>query len=146
MNQKYGCAIDFWKNDASDPRNGTYDYCDDLTDIFNNHKTEDPFLLYLPLHNVHAPFQAPDEWLNKYAENSTCKLRHTYQAMVSVADNVTGLVDQLKKKGMWDNTIMVVSAGNGAELCAGSNYPLKGCKKMECDLQHLFQVGLFLAK
>ena len=133
MNQKTGCAIDFWKNDAPDPRNGTYDaydYRDDLTDIFNNHKTEDPFFLYLPLHNVHAPFQAPDEWLNKYAENSTCKLRHTYQAMVSVADNVTGLVvDQLKKKGMWDNTIMVVSADNGAELCAGSNYPLKGCKK-----------------
>ena len=50
--------------------------------------------------------------------------------MVSVADNVTGVVvDQLKKKGMWDNTIMVVSADNGAELCAGSNYPLKGCKK-----------------
>ena len=71
MNQKTGCAIDFWKNDAPDSRNGTYDaydYRDDLTNIFNTHKTEDPFFLYLPLHNVHAPFQAPEEWLNKYAE------------------------------------------------------------------------------
>ena len=31
--------------------------------------------------------------------------------MVSVADNVTGhVVELLKKKGMWDNTIFVVSA------------------------------------
>ena len=49
--------------------------------------------------------------------------------MVSVADNVTGhVVDLLKKKGMWDNTIFVISADNGGAPCGGSNYPLKGCK------------------
>ena len=49
--------------------------------------------------------------------------------MVSVADNVTGTVVQLlKERGMWDNTIMVVSADNGGAECAGSNYPLKGAK------------------
>ena len=51
--------------------------------------------------------------------------------MVSVADNVTGTVVQLlKERGMWDNTLMVVSADNGGEFCAGSNYPLKGTKKL----------------
>ena len=50
--------------------------------------------------------------------------------MVSVADNVTGTVVQLlKERGMWSNTIMVVSADNGGEVCASSNYPLKGSKK-----------------
>ena len=50
--------------------------------------------------------------------------------MVSVADNVTGhVVELLKERNMWDNTLMVVSADNGGELCAGSNYPLKGSKK-----------------
>lgn len=49
--------------------------------------------------------------------------------MVSVADNVTGHVMQLlKKKGMWDNTLIVVSADNGGAACMGSNYPLKGSK------------------
>ena len=49
--------------------------------------------------------------------------------MVSVADNVTGhVVELLKKKGMWENTILVVSADNGGAFCSGSNYPLKGCK------------------
>ncbi len=133
ITEKYQCATDFWKNNGPDPRNGTYDaysYRDDLKEIFKNHDTKDPLFLYLPLHNVHAPFEAPVEWLNKYAENSTCKVRRIYQAMVSVADNVTGtVVELMKEKGMYDNTIMIVSADNGAELCAGSNYPLKGSKK-----------------
>ena len=67
--------MDFWKNDDIDPRNGSYDaytYKQDLTDIFSNHNTDDPFFLYLPLHNVHTPLQAPDEWLQLYPENSTC--------------------------------------------------------------------------
>ena len=132
MNEKYMCAIDFWKNDAPDPRNGTYDayhYRDDLTEIISKHNTDHPMFLYLPLHNVHLPLQAPQEWLDIYDANSTCKARHTYQAMVSVADNVTGhLMELMKKNGMWDNTIFVVSADNGGAPCSASNYPLKGCK------------------
>ena len=132
MNQVKDCAVDSWKNTAPDPRNGSYDsyvYRDDLTKIINSHNVAEPLFLYLPLHNVHVPLQAPPEWLNKYDINSTCADRRTYQAMVSVADNVTGhVVELLKKKGMWDNTILVVSADNGGAPCSGSNYPLKGCK------------------
>ena len=85
--------------------------------------------VYLPLHIVHGPFQAPQEWLDLYSENSTCDLRLTYQAMVSVADNITGhVVGLLKANNMWNNTIFVVSADNGGAPCMGSNYPLKGCK------------------
>ncbi len=132
MNEMKDCAVDFWKNDGFDKRNGTYDaylYRNDLTDIISKHDPSQPFFLYLPLHNVHGPFQAPDEWLNLYAKNSTCEVRRIYQAMVSVADNVTGhLVKLLQSNNMWDNTFMVVSADNGGARCMGSNYPLKGCK------------------
>ena len=122
---------DFWKNRAPDPRNGTYDayhYRSDLVDMIANHESDTPLFLYLPLHNVHGPFQAPQEWLDIYP-NNTCSKRHTYQAMVSVADNVTGtVVELLKAKDMWKNTLMVVSADNGGAPCGGSNYPLKGSK------------------
>ncbi len=132
MNQRRECAVDYWKNNNVDTRNGTYDadiYKSDLTDIFTNHDASDPMFLYLPLHNVHGPFEAPQDWLNIYPVNSTCAKRRTYQAMVSVADNVTGHVVQLlKKKNMWDNTIFIVSADNGGAACMGSNYPLKGSK------------------
>ena len=132
ITQESTCAVDYWKNKAPDTRNGTYDsyiYRDDLTDIVNKHDTSKPFFLYLPLHNVHAPFEAPQEWIDLYPKGSTCDFRRTFQAMVSVADNLTGTVVQLlKEREMWDNTLMVVSADNGGERCAGSNYPLKGCK------------------
>ena len=132
MTEKVTCAVDYWKNKAPDTRNGTYDaytYRSDLTDIIKQHDTSKPFFLYLPLHNVHDPFQAPQEWLDLYPEGSTCDFRRTFQAMVSVADNVTGhVVELLKERKMWDNTLMVVSADNGGAPCAGSNYPLKGAK------------------
>ena len=132
MIEKRECAVDYWKNKAIDARNGTYDsytYRSDLTDIIKQHDTSTPLFLYLPLHNVHGPFQAPQEWIDLYPKGSTCDFRRTYQAMVSVADNVTGTVVQLlKERGMWDNTLMVVSADNGGAQCAGSNYPLKGAK------------------
>ena len=38
------------------------------------------------------------------------------------------VVQELKSKGMWNNTIIVVSADNGGAPCIGSNYPLKGCQ------------------
>ena len=130
--QRAGCAVDYWKDLAPDTRNGTYDaytYREDLTDIFQNHDTNKPFFLYLPLHNVHGPFEAPQEWIDLYKEGSTCDFRRTYQAMVSLADNVTGhVVKLIKNNNMWDNTLMVVSADNGGAPCAGSNYPLKGSK------------------
>ena len=132
MNEKRECAVDYWKNDAPDTRNGTYDaytYKNDLTKIFSQLDSTKPLFLYLPLHNVHGPFQAPEEWLNIYPQNSTCAKRRTYQAMVSVADNVTGhLVELLQQNNMWSNTIMVVSADNGGAQCMGSNHPLKGAK------------------
>ena len=132
FNQIRECAVDFWKNKDVDTRNGTYDaymYKDDLTEIFTNHDPVDPLFLYLPLHNVHGPIEAPQEWLDVYPVNSTCKDRRTLQAMISVADNVTGhVVELLKKKGMWENTILVVSADNGGASCQGSNHPLKGSK------------------
>lgn len=130
--QKTGCATDYWKDLAPDTRNGTYDaytYRSDLEDIIKKHDTTKPFFLYLPLHNVHGPFEAPEEWTDLYPPRSVCDFRITYQAMVSVADNVTGhVVKLLKQRNMWDNTIFVVSADNGGAPCAGSNYPLKGSK------------------
>ena len=132
MTEQKGCVVDFWKNSAFDSRNGTcdaYTYRNDLTAIFDKHSPSDPLFLYLPLHNVHGPFQAPQAWLDLYAVNSSCDLCRTYQAIVSVADNVTGhVVELLKANNMWDNTIFVVSANNGGAPCMGSNYPLKGCK------------------
>ena len=135
MNQLRRCAIDLWRNDAPDHHNGTYSsylYRDELSQLLATHhqqSKDSPMFLYLSLHNVHDPLEAPQEWLDLYPVDSTCNTRRIYQAMVSVADNVTGhLVELLKRYDMWSNTIMIVSADNGAAPCKGSNHPLKGTK------------------
>merc|ERR1711920_194449 len=50
--------------------------------------------------------------------------------MVSVADEgLANVTKALKAKGMWENTLLVVSADNGGCLgAAGSNFPLRGGK------------------
>ena len=132
MDQQAMQNTDFWRNHAPDPRNGSYDaftYREDIETLLTEHDPSTPFFLYLALHNVHSPFQAPQDWIDHYSNQSTCSFRKTYQAMVSVADNVTGtVVEMLKKRGMWDNSLIVVSSDNGGAHCAGSNYPLRGRK------------------
>ena len=47
VNQKRGCAVDYWKNNGPDSRNGTYDayhYRDDLSEFFSAHKHGRPYV------------------------------------------------------------------------------------------------------
>ena len=91
----------YWKDNAPNEHNGTYDaytYRDDLTKIIESHDPDKPLFLYLALHNVHSPFHTPREWLNLHPENSFCDQRRIYQAMVSIADNLTGHAVELLKK------------------------------------------------
>jgi len=58
--------------------------------------------------------------------------RKYYYAMTTYLDEAVGhIIDALKAKGMWENTILVFSSDNGGPtyVDAGSNnYPLKGSK------------------
>ena len=79
-----------------------------LLDVSNNHDTSTPLFLYYAPHIVHTPFQVPDSYLNEFSfiDDKDSKI---YHAMVNYLDDVVGeLVDALKKKGMWDNTLLLV--------------------------------------
>ena len=106
--------------------NGSYDtyiYRKDLTSILTAHDSSNPFFLYLPLHNIHDPFEAPVEWLDFYPvsvhRNVWFKLWLQSNWPCSRAT---------EKKDMLENIVVVVSADNGGAIDAGSNCPLKGCK------------------
>jgi len=67
-----------------------------------------------------------------------------YHAMVMVMDEVVGNVTAaLKKKGMWDNTLVVMSSDNGGPVDlpenAANNWPLRGGK------YSLFEGGIRVA-
>ena len=82
------------------------------------HDTTVPLFMYLAFQAVHTPYdKVPGNPMNS-----------TYHGMVWDADVYVGLlVDALKAKGMYDNTVIVYTSDNGG-VVDGINYPLRGEK------------------
>lgn len=88
-----------------------------------------PFFLYLSLQAPHAPLQARSEILAKIPQSSN-PARDIYKAMVYDVDiAVDEIVQSLKDKNLFNDTIIVVTSDNGGAISHGaSNYPLRGTK------------------
>jgi len=82
-----------------------------------------PFFLYLAHMYVHLPLYVPDRFLNESRNGA-------YGAAVACIDWVTGvLLDELKRQGMEENTLVVFTSDNGSRCDnEGSNGPLRGTK------------------
>lgn len=109
----------------------------------NAHNPATPMFIYFAPHNIHMPLQVPAAQLAKFAKVATdSQPRQYYSAMVNMVDTHIGMVvDALKTRGMWDNTLLVLSADNGGPIYGGgstcttcngdagaNNYPLRGGK------------------
>lgn len=87
-----------------------------------------PFFCYVPFHIVHAPLQAKDSDLAGVDAQVTDATKRAYAAMVQAMDkNVAGILAELDKLGLRDNTIVVFTSDNGATK-DGSNLPFRGGK------------------
>lgn len=89
------------------------------------HPVSDPLFLYLSIHMVHEPYQAPQSFQSIYTNTPLCAQRKMLQAMVSVVDalihnltcklNSTAVVHSSLTPGssgtgtrtLWDDTIFV---------------------------------------
>ena len=62
-----------------------------------SHNSSNPLFLYLPFQCVHAPTEAPQEYIDKYKfiDNKT---RRDYAAMVDIVDEAIGNVTKAMKK------------------------------------------------
>ena len=101
-----------------------------------------PLFLYFAPHSVHLPLEVPQAQLAKFAFVNDSAPRQHYAAMVNNVDAMVGrVVSALKARGMWEDSVLVVSADNGGPifgqaagcaLCDGSaganNFPLRGGK------------------
>lgn len=82
------------------------------------HDPKTPLFLYLAFTAPHTPFQAPQEYLDRYKliADST---RRAYAAMIAVMDDEIGkVVAALEKKKMRDNTLIVFMGDNGGTTLA----------------------------
>ncbi|NME72834.1 sulfatase [Flammeovirga aprica] len=115
-----------------DPQPITYitdDKGDECVDFIKKHK-KDPFFLFASFNAPHAPMQATekDKALYSYIKD---KKRRTYAAMIHRLDvNVGRIIDELKKQGVYDNTVIVFLSDNGGpcDHNASINAPLNGQK------------------
>ena len=89
-----------------------------------------PFCLYVPFNAVHAPLQAPPQYLQRFAAISDPK-RRTFAAMLAVLDDAVGTIrKELQTHGLLENTLLVFLSDNGGPTpsTTSGNGPLRGTK------------------
>ena len=133
---KHGKITDLWDFDhPAKGMNGTiYEeqmFAEHVRAVIEAHDPKTPLFLYYAPHIAHTPLQVPPDYEKKF-DFIDDETRRIYHAMVNYLDDVIGNVTSLlEKKGMWNNTLMVVSADNGGPEYPGggaNNYPLHGGK------------------
>lgn len=120
-----------------------------------DHDPSTPLFLFYAFHLLHTPLQVPEKYLDqidqivasKGASPIDTQNRRLLAAMVLYMDEAVGeLVQALKAKRMWDNTLLVFSADNGGAVYlpgSGNNYPLRGGKY--ADFEGGVRVNAFVA-
>jgi arylsulfatase A-like enzyme len=104
-------------------------YATRAVEWIGEHKAE-PFFLYLPFNAQHAPLQATQKYLDRFAHIEDPK-RKTFAAMLSALDDAVGQVlGSLEKNGVAENTLVVFLTDNGGPTgqTTSSNLPLRGFK------------------
>jgi arylsulfatase A-like enzyme len=85
----------------------------DAVKLITQHDTSKPLYLYLTFNSPHTPYQAPQEYVDKYKDIADPS-RRAYAASITAMDDQIGRVLQaLDKKGMRDNTIIFFQSDNG---------------------------------
>lgn len=73
-----------------------------------------PLFLYIAFLAPHAPYQAQQKYLDLYKDKIADKYRRAYAAMITNMDDQVGrIVQALKDKKMYDNTIIFFTSDNG---------------------------------
>lgn len=106
-----------------------YLYANETLRLLAAHNASTPLFVYLAWNNVHDPNEAPDEYIAKHMDIKNVPRRKLAAMMSVLDDTLTAVIDGLKAKGMWEDTLLVFSTDNGGNLGgSGSNWPLRGGK------------------
>lgn len=90
----------------------------DAVRLIKRHDPKQPLFLYLAFTAPHAPYQAPQKYLDRY-KNIADPSRRAYAAMISSMDDEIGSVlAALKQQKMLDNTLVVFQSDNGGPRSA----------------------------
>src|SRR5690606_30990742 len=85
----------------------------DAVDFIHRQTDDQPFYLYLAFNAPHSPYRAPQEYIERFAEIAQ-QARRVYAGMVACLDDEIGkVVAALEKKGLRNNTLILLHSDNG---------------------------------
>lgn len=107
----------------------------DAVKYIEQQSPDKPFYLYLAFNAPHTPYQAPDEYVNRY-QHIEDPTRRIYAGMVSCLDDEIGrVIAALDAKGLRENTLIIFHSDNGGTknaMFAGQMADLSKIK-IPCD-------------
>ncbi|XP_077995099.1 arylsulfatase J-like isoform X2 [Glandiceps talaboti] len=133
---RFSDYLDFREDTTPDfSKEGIYSanvFSEKASEYIRNHDRTKPLFLYLAFQNVHGPLQAPQKYIDMYANVTNRKRRIKLGMVTAMDDAVKEVVADLKESDLWNNTLFVFSSDNGGPQNRnneGNNWPLRGSKK-----------------
>jgi len=108
-------VADWYRNNkpVEEPGYDTQLFGADAVRQIERHDKNTPLFLYLAFTAPHTPYQAPQDYLDRY-KHIADPLRRAYAAQITCMDDEIGKVmAALEKRGMRDNTLIVFCSDNG---------------------------------
>lgn len=85
----------------------------DAVRLIEKHDTSRPLYLYLAFNAPHTPYQAPQDYIDRYKDIQD-PTRRIYAGMITCLDDEIGhVIAALDKKGMRNNTLILFHSDNG---------------------------------
>lgn len=107
---------------------------DDAVKLIDGHDTATPLYLYLTFNAPHTPYQAPQEYLDRYLSIADPSRRAYAGSITAMDDQIARVLDALERRGMRENTLVVFQSDNGGTRNAMFAGELDMSKvKIPCD-------------
>lgn len=131
-----GCpnTCDIWDTDRPGyGKNGTYGdfmYVGRAVETIMLHDPSTPLFYYLAMQAAHSPMEVPKQYQDLYDATTPNVIEYAFSSLID--EGIRNVTLALMQKGMWENTLLVVSSDNGgpafSDQHAASNFPLRGGK------------------
>ncbi len=145
--EKHGVEgiVDLWRDEGPAGVPTAWEdfmFTNESVSLISRHDASRPLFLFHAFHSVHTPLRPPSSLESEYA-HVLDPSRRAYAAMTAYVDRAVGEIKAaLEAKGMWENTLLVVTSDNGGPTYAGknaglfgsaSNAPLRGGKTSDWE-------------
>ena len=98
--------------DALVGNNGVYSvhlYGNESVRFIRAHDPDVPLYMYTAWNVVHAPCEAPQHYIDRHAAIKDLGRRKFAGMLSSLDEAIPQVVDALKERGMWNNTVFIVT-------------------------------------